>query len=183
MKVYEEEKYFQLGDVTVKEGEYISLDGSTGNIYLGDIPTQEASIGGNFARMMDWADKYRRLRVRTNADTPADTRNAVKLGAEGIGLCRTEHMFFEPDRIPKIRKMILSDSQEEREKALNELIPYQKGDFKAMYEALEGRPMTVRYLDPPLHEFVPTTEEDIAQMAQEMGITEAEVRAKCDETP
>ena len=181
LKVYEEEKYFQLGDVTVKEGEYISLDGSTGNIYLGDIPTQEASIGGNFARMMDWADKYRRLRVRTNADTPADTRNAVKLGAEGIGLCRTEHMFFEPDRIPKIRKMILSDSQEEREKALNELIPYQKGDFKAMYEALEGRPMTVRYLDPPLHEFVPTTEEDIAQMAQEMGITEAEVRAKCDE--
>ena len=181
LKVYEEEKYFQLGDVTVKEGDYISLDGSTGNIYLGDIPTQEASIGGNFARMMDWADKYRRLRVRTNADTPADTRNAVKLGAEGIGLCRTEHMFFEPERIPKIRKMILSDSQEEREKALNELIPYQKGDFKAMYEALEGRPMTVRYLDPPLHEFVPTTEEDIAQMAQEMGISEAEVRAKCDE--
>ena len=181
LKVYEEEKYFQLGDVTVKEGDYISLDGSTGNIYLGDIPTQEASIGGNFARMMDWADKYRRLRVRTNADTPADTRNAVKLGAEGIGLCRTEHMFFEPERIPKIRKMILSDSQEEREKALNELIPYQKGDFKAMYEALEGRPMTVRYLDPPLHEFVPTTEEDIAQMAQEMGISEEEVRAKCDE--
>ena len=181
LKVQEEEKYFQLGDVTVKEGDYISLDGTTGDIYLGDIPTQEASIGGNFARMMGWADKYRRLKVRTNADTPADTRNAVKLGAEGIGLCRTEHMFFEPERIPKIRKMILSESQEEREAALNELIPYQKGDFKAMYEALEGRPMTIRYLDPPLHEFVPATEEDIREMAREMGITEAEVRAKCDD--
>ncbi|MGI6007881.1 MAG: pyruvate, phosphate dikinase, partial [Ruminococcus sp.] len=140
LKVHEEEKYFQLGEVTVKEGDYISLDGSTGNIYLGDIPTQEASIGGNFARLMGWADKYRKLKVRTNADTPVDTRNAVKLGAEGIGLCRTEHMFFEPERIPKIRKMILSETQEEREAALNELIPYQKGDFKAMYEALEGRP-------------------------------------------
>ncbi|MGI6011629.1 MAG: pyruvate, phosphate dikinase [Ruminococcus sp.] len=181
LKVMEEEKCFQLGEVTVKEGDYISLDGSTGNIYLGDLPTQEASIGGNFARIMEWADKYRTLKVRTNADTPADTRNAVKLGAEGIGLCRTEHMFFEPERIPKIRKMILSETQEEREAALNELIPYQKGDFKAMYEALEGRPMTIRYLDPPLHEFVPSTEEDIREMAEEMGISEGEVRAKCGE--
>ena len=158
MEVHEEEKYFELGGQTIREGDYISLDGSTGRIYLGDIPTVEASISGNFQRIMDWADQYRRLQVRTNADTPADAANAVRLGAQGIGLCRTEHMFFNPDRIPKIRKMILSDTTEEREKALNELIPFQKGDFKGIYKAMEGRPVTIRFLDPPLHEFVPTTE-------------------------
>ncbi|MDD6231352.1 MAG: pyruvate, phosphate dikinase, partial [Frisingicoccus sp.] len=142
IKIDEEAKKFELGGHVIVEGDYISLDGSTGNIYLGDIKTEDASVSGNFGRLMAWADKYRTLKVRTNADTPADTRNAVKLGAEGIGLCRTEHMFFEPERIPKIRKMILSDTVEAREEALNELIPFQKGDFKAMYEALEGRPMT-----------------------------------------
>ncbi len=179
--MHEEEKYFELGGHSIKEGDYISLDGSTGKIYLGDIRTVEASIGGNFGRIMEWADKFRTLKVRTNADTPADTANAVKLGAEGIGLCRTEHMFFEPDRIPKIRKMILSDTQEAREAALNELIPFQKADFKAMYEALEGRPMTVRYLDPPLHEFVPTDPQDIADLAKDMGLTPEDVQARCDE--
>lgn len=181
IKMHEEEKYFELGGNTIKEGDYISLDGSTGNIYLGDIKTVEASISGDFNRIMQWADEFRTLTVRTNADTPADTLNAVKLGAEGIGLCRTEHMFFEPDRIPKIRKMILSDSVEAREAALNELIPFQKGDFKAMYEALEGRPMTVRYLDPPLHEFVPTAEEDIVALANDMGLTVEQVKAKIDD--
>ncbi len=179
--MHEEEKYFELGGHSIKEGDYISLDGSTGKIYLGDIRTVEASIGGNFGRIMEWADKFRTLKVRTNADTPADTANAVKLGAEGIGLCRTEHMFFEPDRIPKIRKMILSDTQEAREAALNELIPFQKADFKAMYEVLEGKPMTVRYLDPPLHEFVPTDPQDIADLAKDMGLTLEDVQARCDE--
>ncbi len=179
--MHEEEKYFELGGHSIKEGDYISLDGSTGKIYLGDIRTVEASIGGNFGRIMEWADKFRTLKVRTNADTPADTANAVKLGAEGIGLCRTEHMFFEPDRIPKIRKMILSDTQEAREAALNELIPFQKADFKAMYEVLEGKPMTVRYLDPPLHEFVPTDPQDIADLAKDMGLTPEDVQARCDE--
>ena len=181
IKVHEEEKYFELGGHTIKEGDYISLDGSTGKIYLGDIKTVEASVGGDFGRIMAWADQFRTLHVRTNADTPADTKNAVKLGAEGIGLCRTEHMFFDPERIPKIRKMILSDTVEAREEALNELIPFQKGDFKAMYEALEGRPMTVRYLDPPLHEFVPTDPEDIKALAEDMGLTPEQVKAKCDE--
>ena len=181
IKVHEEEKYFELGGHTIKEGDFISLDGSTGKIYLGDIKTVEASVGGDFGRIMAWADQFRTLHVRTNADTPADTKNAVKLGAEGIGLCRTEHMFFDPERIPKIRKMILSDTVEAREEALNELIPFQKGDFKAMYEALEGRPMTVRYLDPPLHEFVPTDPEDIKALAEDMGLTPEQVKAKCDE--
>ena len=181
IKMNEDDRYFELGGETVKEGDYISLDGTTGRIYLGDIRTKEAEIGGNFQRIMDWADKYRRMQVRTNADTPADTKKAVELGAEGIGLCRTEHMFFEPERIPKIRKMILSDTPEAREAALSELIPFQKGDFKAMYEALEGRPMTVRYLDPPLHEFVPTSPEDIEALAAEMGLSAEEVREKCDD--
>ncbi len=181
IKINEEEKWFTLGGYTFHEGDYISLDGSTGKIYKGDIETQEASVGGNFGRIMRWADQFRKLQVRTNADTPADTENAVRLGAEGIGLCRTEHMFFEADRIPKIRKMILSDTVEAREAALNELIPFQKGDFKAMYKALRGRPMTVRYLDPPLHEFVPTSEEDIKALADDMGLTVEEVKAKCDE--
>ena len=181
IKINEEEKWFTLGGNTFHEGDYISLDGTTGKIYKGDIKTEEASVGGNFGRIMRWADQFRKLQVRTNADTPADTENAVKLGAEGIGLCRTEHMFFEADRIPKIRKMILSDSVEAREAALNELIPFQKGDFKAMYKALKGRPMTVRYLDPPLHEFVPTDLEDIKALAEDMGMTVEEVQAKCDE--
>ena len=181
IKIDEEAKKFELGGHVIVEGDYISLDGSTGNIYLGDIKTEDASVSGNFGRLMAWADKYRTLKVRTNADTPADTLNAVKLGAEGIGLCRTEHMFFEPERIPKIRKMILSDTVEAREEALNELIPFQKGDFKAMYEALEDRPMTVRYLDPPLHEFLPTDPEDIAALAEDMGLTPEAIQAKCDE--
>ena len=181
IKINEEEKWFTLGGYTFKEGDYISLDGTSGKIYKGDIQTEEASVGGNFGRIMRWADQFRKLQVRTNADTPVDTENAVKLGAEGIGLCRTEHMFFEPDRIPKIRKMILSDNVEAREAALNELIPFQKADFKAMYKALRGRPMTVRYLDPPLHEFVPTDPEDIKALADDMGLTAEEVQAKCDE--
>ena len=155
IQINEEAKEFKLGGYTFHEGDYISLDGTTGKIYKGDIKTVEASVSGNFGRIMAWADKYRQLGVRTNADNPRDTRNAVHLGAEGIGLCRTEHMFFDEERIPKIRKMILSETVEAREAALNELIPFQKGDFKAMYKELKGLPMTVRYLDPPLHEFNP----------------------------
>ena len=181
IKIDEEAKVFELGGHTFHEGDYISLDGSTGKIYKGDIATQEATVSGNFERIMEWADQFRTLRVRTNADTPADTLNAVKLGAEGIGLCRTEHMFFDAERIPKIRKMILSETVEQREEALNELIPFQKGDFKAMYKALEGRPMTVRYLDPPLHEFVPTDPDDIKALADDMGMTVEAVNAKCAE--
>ena len=181
IKIDEEGKVFELGGETVHEGDYISLDGSTGKIYLGDIKTVEASVSGNFGRIMSWADDFRSLSVRTNADNPADTKNAVKLGAEGIGLCRTEHMFFEPERIPKIRKMILSDTQEAREAALMELLPFQKADFKAMYEALEGRPMTVRYLDPPLHEFLPSNEADIAALAEDMGLSVEQVKATCEE--
>jgi pyruvate,orthophosphate dikinase len=180
IKINEEEKYFTLGGATIKEGDYISLDGSTGNIYVGDIATVEASISGNFERIMKWADEIRTLSVRTNADSPADAANAVKFGAEGIGLCRTEHMFFNEDRIPKIRKMILSKTVEAREEALNALIPFQKGDFKALYEVMEGRPVTIRFLDPPLHEFVPTEEKDIKALAEDMGLTVEEVKATCD---
>jgi len=176
----EEAKVFTIAGNTVKEGDYISLDGSTGNIYIGDISTVEASISGNFDRIMTWADEIRTLKVRTNADTPADAANAVKFGAEGIGLCRTEHMFFEGERIHKIRKMILSKTVEAREEALNELIPFQKGDFKGLYEVMEGRPVTIRFLDPPLHEFVPTEADDIAALAEDMGLTVAEVEAVCD---
>lgn len=181
LKVNEEAKTFRLGGQEFKEGDFISLDGSSGKIYKGDIATVEAGISGNFGRIMEWADSFRTMQVRTNADTPKDTANAVKLGAEGIGLCRTEHMFFEADRIPKIRKMILSDTKEAREEALNELIPFQKADFKAMYEVLEGKPMTVRYLDPPLHEFVPTVEEEIEALARDMNLTTEDVKAKCNE--
>ena len=177
----EEKKVFTLGGKTYHEGDYISLDGSTGKIYDGDIRTEDASISGNFGRIMAWADSMRRLKVRTNADTPADAANAVKLGAEGIGICRTEHMFFEPERIPKIRRMILSKTVEEREKALADLIPYQKGDFKAIYEVMEGRPVTIRFLDPPLHEFVPTEEKEIEDLAKDMGLTVEEVKATCDD--
>ena len=181
IKINEEAKQFELGGYTFHEGDYISLDGTTGKIYRGDIKTVEASVSGNFGRIMAWADKYRALKVRTNADNPRDTRNAVHLGAEGIGLCRTEHMFFEEDRIPKIRKMILAETVEAREAALNELIPFQKGDFKAMYKELKELPMTVRYLDPPLHEFLPTEEEDIIALAKDMGVTVEHLKNKCAE--
>ena len=178
--INEVEKVFSLGGHEIHEGDYISLDGSTGNIYYGDIPTVEASVSGNFGRIMEWADEYRKLQVRTNADTPEDAAVAVKFGAQGIGLCRTEHMFFEPDRIPKIRQMILARTVQEREKALNDLIPYQKGDFKGLYEVMEGRPVTIRFLDPPLHEFVPTDQGDIDDLAVEMMMTAEQVQEVCD---
>ncbi|MCI6553797.1 MAG: pyruvate, phosphate dikinase [Lachnospiraceae bacterium] len=178
--INEELKTFSLGDCRFGEGDYISLDGSTGKIYKGDIETVEAGITGNFRRIMAWADEFRTLQVRTNADTPADAANAIKLGAEGIGLCRTEHMFFEPNRIPKMRKMILSETEEAREAALKELIPFQKGDFKRLYEVMEGRPVTIRFLDPPLHEFVPTEEKDMEELAKDMDISVERVRAACD---
>lgn len=178
--INEEDRVFDLGGHHFSEGDYISLDGATGKIYKGDIRTVEAEMTGNFKRIMDWADEFRVLKVRTNADTPGDAFNAVKLGAEGIGLCRTEHMFFEPDRIPKIRKMILSETEEARVEALAELIPFQKEDFKGLYEVMEGRPVTIRFLDPPLHEFVPTEDKEIKQLAKDMGLTEIEVRAACD---
>jgi len=177
----EHAKIFTLGGHTYHEGDYISLDGSTGKIYNGDIKTVDASVSGNFGRIMAWADEYRKLKVRTNADNPRDVKKAVELGAEGVGLCRTEHMFFEEDRIPKIRKMILSETVEAREAALNELIPFQKGDFKAMYKELNGLPMTVRYLDPPLHEFLPTEEKDIVALADELDVTVEHLKHKIAE--
>ena len=179
--INEENKCFTLGGVTVKEGDYISLDGSTGKIYLGDVLTVEATISGNFERIMEWADDIRTLKIRTNADNPRDTKKAIELGAEGIGLCRTEHMFFEAERIPKIRRMILSETIEERTKALEELIPFQKNDFKAMYKELKDKPMTVRYLDPPLHEFLPTEEKDIEDLAHEMNVTVEHLKNKINE--
>ena len=179
--INEEAKEFSLGGYTFHEGDYISLDGNTGKIYKGDIKTNEATVSGDFGRIMSWADEYRTLKVRTNADNPRDTKRAIELGAEGIGLCRTEHMFFEEERIPKIRKMILSETVEEREKALNELIPFQKGDFKAMYKELKDLPMTVRYLDPPLHEFLPTLEEDIKSLAKDMNVTVEHLKNKIAE--
>ena len=181
ININEEEKFFTLGGKTIKEGEYISLDGTTGNIYLGDIKTQEATISGNFERIMEWADEIRTMKIRTNADSPEDAANAIKFGAEGIGLTRTEHMFFEAERIPKIRKMILSKTVEAREAALNELIPYQKNDFKGIYEVMEDRPVTIRFLDPPLHEFLPTEKKDIEGLAQDMGLSYEEVKAICDQ--
>ena len=165
----EENKKFTLAGKTYTEGSEISIDGSTGNIYDGIIPTVDATIAGEFGRIMAWADKYRKLKVRTNADTPADAKKARELGAEGIGLCRTEHMFFEGDRIDAFREMICSDTVEEREEALAKILPYQQGDFEKLYEALEGNPVTIRFLDPPLHEFVPTDEEDIKKLADAQG--------------
>ncbi len=165
----EENKKFTLAGKTYHEGDYISIDGSTGNIYDGIIPTVDAKIAGEFGRVMEWADKFRTLKVRTNADTPADAKKAKELGAEGIGLCRTEHMFFEADRIAAFREMICSDSVEEREAALDKILPYQQGDFEKLYEALEGYPVTIRFLDPPLHEFVPTEEADIKKLADTQG--------------
>ena len=177
----EAKKEFTLAGQTYHEGDVISIDGTTGNIYAGAIPTVDAKIAGEFGRVMEWADKYRKLGVRTNADNPRDTKKAIELGAEGIGLCRTEHMFFEEERIPAIRKMILSETVEAREKALAELIPFQKSDFKAMYKELKGLPMTVRYLDPPLHEFLPKEEADIEALAAEMNVTVDHLKAKCAE--
>ena len=165
----EANKKFTLAGKEFHEGDYISIDGSTGNIYDGVIPTVDATIAGEFGRIMAWADKYRTLKVRTNADTPADAKKARELGAEGIGLCRTEHMFFDPERIAAFREMICSDTVEEREAALNKILPYQQGDFEALYEALEGNPVTIRFLDPPLHEFVPTEEADIEKLAAAQG--------------
>ena len=176
----EENKKFTLAGKEYHEGDYISIDGSTGNIYDGIIETVDATIAGTFGRIMGWADKYRTLKVRTNADTPADAKKARELGAEGIGLCRTEHMFFEEDRIAAFREMICSDTVEEREAALEKILPYQQGDFEALYEALEGCPVTIRFLDPPLHEFVPTEEADIKKLADAQGKSVEEIKAIID---
>ena len=173
----EENKTFTLAGKTFREGDYISIDGSTGNIYEGIIPTVDASIAGEFGRVMSWADKYRKLKVRTNADTPTDAKKARELGAEGIGLCRTEHMFFEADRIAAFREMICADTKEEREAALEKILPYQQSDFEQLYEALEGNPVTIRFLDPPLHEFVPTEEEDIKLLAAAQGKSVEDIKA------
>ena len=172
----EENKQFTLAGKTYVEGDYISIDGSTGKIYDGIIPTVDAEISGNFGTIMGWADKFRTLKVRTNADTPTDAKKARELGAEGIGLCRTEHMFFEADRIAAFREMICSDTAEEREAALEKILPYQQSDFEKLYEALEGMPVCIRFLDPPLHEFVPTTEEDIALLAKAQGKTVEQIK-------
>lgn len=177
IKMDEENKKFELAGKTYVEGDYLSLDGSTGNIYGEAIPTVDASIGGEFGRIMDWADKYRVLQVRTNADTPKDAKQARKFGAQGIGLCRTEHMFFNEDRIPAIREMICSDTVEQREAALAKLEPMQQSDFEALYEAMEGNPVTIRFLDPPLHEFVPTEEKDIELLANTQGKTVEDIKA------
>ena len=177
IKMDEENKKFELAGKTYVEGDYISIDGSTGNIYDGIIPTVDAEIAGEFGRIMAWADEFRTLKVRTNADTPADAKKARELGAEGIGLCRTEHMFFEADRIAAFREMICADTVEAREAALDKILPYQQGDFEALYEALEGNPVCIRFLDPPLHEFVPTEEADIAALAEAQGKTVADIKA------
>ena len=176
IKMHAEEHYFTLGDRDYHEGDWISLDGSTGKIYGEALPTAEATISGDFGRYMSWADAARKLKVRTNADNPRDAAQAVRFGAEGIGLCRTEHMFFDGDRIKAVREMILSNTAEERKAALAKLRPYQQGDFEAMYKVLAGRPMTIRYLDPPLHEFLPTKEEEIVELAEEMNISVDEVK-------
>ena len=173
----EANKQFTLGGKTFREGDVISIDGTTGNIYDGAIPTVDAQIAGEFGRVMGWADKFRRLKVRTNADTPTDAKKARELGAEGIGLCRTEHMFFEPDRIAAFREMICADTVEQREKALDKILPMQQSDFEALYTALEGNPVTIRFLDPPLHEFVPTTEDEIEQLAKAQGKTVEDIKA------
>ncbi len=177
IKMDEDNKVFELAGKQFHEGDFLSIDGSTGNIYDGIIPTVDAEIAGEFGRIMEWADKYRTLKVRTNADTPADAKRARELGAEGIGLCRTEHMFFEADRIAAFREMICADTVEEREAALDKIMPFQQSDFEALYEALEGNPVCIRFLDPPLHEFVPTEEADIAALAQAQGKTVADIKA------
>ncbi len=180
IKMDEENKKFTLAGKEYHEGDYLSIDGSTGNIYDGIIPTVDATIAGEFGRIMSWADKYRRMKVRTNADTPHDAKKARELGAEGIGLCRTEHMFFEGDRIEAFREMICADTVEEREAALAKILPVQQSDFKALFEALEGNPVTIRFLDPPLHEFVPTAEEDIRKLAEAQGKTVEQIKGYID---
>jgi pyruvate,orthophosphate dikinase len=172
----EANKQFTLHGKTFHEGDFISIDGTTGNIYEGVIPTVDATIAGEFGRIMSWADKYRKMEVRTNADTPRDAAKARELGAQGIGLCRTEHMFFDPERIEAFREMICSDTVEEREAALEKIEPYQQGDFKALFESMEGDPVTIRFLDPPLHEFVPTTEEEIKKLADAKGKTVQQIK-------
>ena len=181
INIDEEKEEFSLNGKTFKKGDYISLDGSTGAIYDGEIATEPATVSGDFGRIMNWADNIRTLGIRANADNPKDTKNAISLGAEGIGLCRTEHMFFDEERIPKIRKMILAETKDERKKYLEELIPYQKSDFKAMYYELKGLPMTVRYLDPPLHEFLPKEEHEIVELAKEMNIGVDHLKQKINE--
>ena len=177
IKMDEENKKFELAGKVFHEGDEISIDGTTGNIYAGLIPTVDAKIAGEFGRIMAWADEFRKLKVRTNADTPRDAKKARELGAEGIGLCRTEHMFFEADRIAAFREMICADTVEEREAALDKILPYQQGDFEALYEALEGTPVCIRFLDPPLHEFVPTEEADIELLAAAQGKSVESIKA------
>ena len=176
VKMNEEEKYFLIGDKKVCEGDYISIDGSTGNVYLGEIKTVPASMTGDFGRFMGWADEIRTLKVCTNADTPRDAEQAVRFGAEGIGLCRTEHMFFEADRIKAVREMIVSKNEEQRRKALEKLLPMQRGDFEGLFMAMGGRPVTIRFLDPPLHEFLPQEEGDIIEIAGEMNMSVADLK-------
>ena len=171
IRINEREKYFTVGDIRVNEGETISLDGSAGNVYVGALPLVDAEVSGDFATVMSWADEVRVLKVRTNADTPHDARKAIELGAEGIGLTRTEHMFFEEDRIPAMREMILSDNLEQRRTALSKLLPMQRKDFEGIFEAMKEFPVTIRLLDPPLHEFLPTEEEDIVKLAEDMNIS------------
>lgn len=176
----EENKRFTLKGKEYREGDPISLDGSTGNIYDGIIPTVDATIGGEFGRIMAWADEYRTMNVRTNADTPKDAAKAIELGAQGIGLCRTEHMFFEADRIAAFREMICADTLEERENALDKILPMQQKDFEGLFKACKGYPVTIRFLDPPLHEFVPTEEEDIALLAESQRKTVEQIKAIID---
>ncbi len=176
MKMNEEEKYFVIGEQKVREGDYISIDGSTGNVYLGEIKTVPASMTGDFGRFMGWADEIRTLKVCTNADTPKDAEQAVRFGAEGIGLCRTEHMFFETDRIKAVREMIVSKDEAQRRKALEKLLPMQRGDFEGLFMAMGGRPVTIRFLDPPLHEFLPQDEADIVEIAGEMNMPVEELK-------
>ena len=177
IEIHEEEKYFMLHGVKINEGDYISLDGTSGNVYIKQLPTIDAEITGDFEKFMSWADKYRTLKIRTNADTPADAVKAVEFGAEGIGLTRTEHMFFEPDRIPAIREMIVASTVEQRKVALDKLLPMQRGDFEGIFKAMAGRPVTIRFLDPPLHEFLPQKDEDIAALAKDMNISKDELKA------
>jgi pyruvate,orthophosphate dikinase len=178
LKVDEPNKEITVNDLVLKEGDYISIDGSTGNVYAGNIGKTEVSLSGNFGRLMSWVDKYKQMAVRTNADNPRDSRAAIRFGAEGIGLCRTEHMFFEEDRIPAVREMILSDTVEEREKALIKILPMQQEDFTEMFKVMEGRPVNIRLLDPPLHEFLPQDDESIEELANSMGKTFKEIKKK-----
>ncbi len=181
IKVNEDAKTVTIGDIVLKEGDYISLDGGKGEVYEGEIKTMAPELSGDFGTIMKWADEIRTLKVRTNADNPADAKQAVEFGAEGIGLCRTEHMFFGEGRISAIRRMILADSIEERKEALSALLPYQKGDFKGIYEVMEDRPVTIRLLDPPLHEFVPHTDAEIKALADEYGLDGDKLKKKVED--